>query len=207
MKTNPFSLYLSIALIALIFGSCATSHVNNGSILNKRKHTKGFHMSWNSGTKKSELKQEMDTDEMYILVEVEAIEKNSILDNSIAPALETSHESTHPSVEKNSAFIVEPQPRKKSISFALNRLSQNEENFDPTLVDLTKKVSSQESQHNNRSSDVAFILILILCFLLPPLAVFLHRGGIDNMFWISLILTLLFWVPGIIFALWVVLVN
>ncbi|MDQ3191089.1 MAG: YqaE/Pmp3 family membrane protein [Bacteroidota bacterium] len=45
---------------------------------------------------------------------------------------------------------------------------------------------------------------IILAFLLPPLAVFLHRG-LDTYFWISLILTILVWVPGVIFALLVVL--
>ncbi|HET6245345.1 MAG TPA: YqaE/Pmp3 family membrane protein [Bacteroidia bacterium] len=48
------------------------------------------------------------------------------------------------------------------------------------------------------------IIEVILAFFIPPLAVFLHRG-LDSYFWISLILTILFWVPGIIFALLVVL--
>ena len=40
--------------------------------------------------------------------------------------------------------------------------------------------------------------------LLPPLGIFLTRGlGIE--FWIGTLLTILFWVPGILFALAVVL--
>jgi uncharacterized membrane protein YqaE (UPF0057 family) len=46
--------------------------------------------------------------------------------------------------------------------------------------------------------------IIILCILLPPLGVYL-MFGIDNRFWISLILTLLFILPGIIYSLIVVL--
>lgn len=49
----------------------------------------------------------------------------------------------------------------------------------------------------------ANILEVVLSFLLPPLAVFLH-DGIGTYFWLSLILTLLFWIPGVIFALLVV---
>lgn len=49
------------------------------------------------------------------------------------------------------------------------------------------------------------LLYAILAILLPPLAVGLHEGGINNRFWISVLLSLLFWLPGIIYALIVVL--
>jgi uncharacterized membrane protein YqaE (UPF0057 family) len=49
------------------------------------------------------------------------------------------------------------------------------------------------------------LLLVILAILLPPLAVYLHEGTTNNKFWLSLILTLLFWVPGVIYALIVVL--
>ena len=46
------------------------------------------------------------------------------------------------------------------------------------------------------------LLIIILSVLLPPLAVFLVKG-LGKDFIINLILSLFFWVPGIIHALWV----
>lgn len=49
------------------------------------------------------------------------------------------------------------------------------------------------------------LLLVLLAILLPPLAVYLHEGTTNNKFWLSLILTLLFWVPGVIYALIVVL--
>jgi uncharacterized membrane protein YqaE (UPF0057 family) len=51
------------------------------------------------------------------------------------------------------------------------------------------------------------LLLVILAILLPPLAVFLHQGEINSKFWISLLLTLLFWLPGVIYALIVILGN
>jgi len=39
------------------------------------------------------------------------------------------------------------------------------------------------------------LLLVILAILLPPLAVYLHEGVINSKFWISLILTLIFWLP------------
>ncbi|WP_207955363.1 YqaE/Pmp3 family membrane protein [Segetibacter sp. 3557_3] len=49
------------------------------------------------------------------------------------------------------------------------------------------------------------LLLVILALLLPPLAVYLHQGEINTKFWISLLLTLVFFLPGVIYALVVVL--
>ena len=48
------------------------------------------------------------------------------------------------------------------------------------------------------------VLLVILAILLPPLAVYLHQGEINGKFWLSLLLTLLFWLPGVIYALLVI---
>lgn len=49
------------------------------------------------------------------------------------------------------------------------------------------------------------LLLVILAILIPPLAVYLHEGEINGKFWLDLILTLLFFLPGIIYALIVIL--
>jgi uncharacterized membrane protein YqaE (UPF0057 family) len=49
------------------------------------------------------------------------------------------------------------------------------------------------------------LLLVILAILLPPLAVYLHENAINSKFWLSLLLTLLFWLPGLIYALIVIL--
>ena len=59
------------------------------------------------------------------------------------------------------------------------------------------------SNFDSAASDVSLVLLVILAILLPPLAVFLARG-IGTEFWISLVLTILFWFPGMIYALLVV---
>ena len=48
-------------------------------------------------------------------------------------------------------------------------------------------------------------VIVIVTILLPPLGVYLHEGEINSRFWISLLLTLLFYVPGLIYSLIIVL--
>ena len=61
----------------------------------------------------------------------------------------------------------------------------------------------------NRATDASTntLLLVILAILLPPLAVYLKEGQINSKFWISLLLTLLFFLPGVIYALFVVLGN
>ena len=65
-----------------------------------------------------------------------------------------------------------------------------------------KKYNEQKSAGQEPSTNT--LLLAILAILLPPLAVYLHQGEINNKFWISLILTLLFWLPGVIYALLVI---
>ena len=45
---------------------------------------------------------------------------------------------------------------------------------------------------------------IILAVLLPPLAAFM-QVGVSAQFWLNIVLSLFFWVPGIIHALWLVL--
>lgn len=57
---------------------------------------------------------------------------------------------------------------------------------------------------SGRASDDQTVLLVILSILLPPLAVYLKEDEINSKFWIDLILTLIFWIPGVIYALLVV---
>lgn len=48
------------------------------------------------------------------------------------------------------------------------------------------------------------LVLVILAILLPPLAAFL-QVGLTLHFFISIVLTLLMWLPGVLHALWLVL--
>lgn len=63
----------------------------------------------------------------------------------------------------------------------------------------------KKQQRNGAAPSTDQTLLIILAILLPPLAVYLHQGEINSKFWISILLTLLFWIPGVIYALLVVL--
>ncbi|TXB66220.1 YqaE/Pmp3 family membrane protein [Vicingus serpentipes] len=51
------------------------------------------------------------------------------------------------------------------------------------------------------SKQVDDVVLIILGIFIPPLAVYLYEDAITANFWVDLLLTLLFWIPGIIFAM------
>ncbi|HQU60058.1 MAG TPA: YqaE/Pmp3 family membrane protein [Saprospiraceae bacterium] len=51
----------------------------------------------------------------------------------------------------------------------------------------------------------SLLLLVIVTILLPPLGMYLYEGAATNRFWISLVLWLLFYVPGLIYTLYVIL--
>jgi uncharacterized membrane protein YqaE (UPF0057 family) len=55
-------------------------------------------------------------------------------------------------------------------------------------------------------ADTQKLLLIIIAILLPPLAVGL-KAGIGGAFILNLILTLIFWLPGVLHALYVILSN
>lgn len=75
------------------------------------------------------------------------------------------------------------------------------------LADMTKaekkELKKEMREAYRQRAGGTSIIEIILAVLLPPLAVFLHEG-IGSSFWISIILTLLGYLPGIIYALLVV---
>lgn len=101
------------------------------------------------------------------------------------------------------------EPSKEEVSSAMKEfksLSRSERRHKMKEV----KQAVKEFKKNKRSGGDAStntLLLVILAILLPPLAVYLHQGEINTKFWISLLLTILFWVPGVIYALIVILGN
>lgn len=74
------------------------------------------------------------------------------------------------------------------------------------LSDYTKNLPAYDHLGITENQQVENTLLLVIAtILIPPLGVFLHQGAINSKFWISLVLTLLFFIPGLIYSLIVVL--
>jgi uncharacterized membrane protein YqaE (UPF0057 family) len=99
----------------------------------------------------------------------------------------------------------EPQPNAvKTAVNEFNNLSKKEKK--ERVKEVKKAVKDYKAAKKaGQEPSTDTLLLVILAILLPPLAVYLHEGEINNRFWISLLLTILFWVPGVIYALIVIL--
>jgi len=70
-------------------------------------------------------------------------------------------------------------------------------------VKQSRKNKATLTKHLGMSN--AGLLLIILAVLVPPLAMFIFDEGLSNRFWISLILTFIGYVPGLIYTLVVIL--
>lgn len=77
------------------------------------------------------------------------------------------------------------------------------------LKEVKKAVKAFKASNKKAAEPIVSntLLLVIIAILLPPLAVFLHQGELNSKFWIALLLTLLFYLPGLIYALIVILGN
>ena len=110
---------------------------------------------------------------------------------------------------QSSAVVVVPgsnEPNPATVKAALaefNHLSKKEKKTRIKEVKKQVKVFKKEKKEN-KSANVEMWVLILLSILLPPLAVYLHQGEINGKFWLSILLTILFWVPGVIYAILVV---
>lgn len=66
------------------------------------------------------------------------------------------------------------------------------------------KAIKNNQKNSEQQNDERFLIALILCFLIPPLGVYIYENEISSNFWISLLLTFLFFFPGVVFSILVV---
>ena len=93
----------------------------------------------------------------------------------------------------------------------LVKSSKSAQTTSETVFSPIKKITKEEKKQlkqivkKETKTDDHTILLIILAILLPPLAVALFEGigkGIKTPFWLDVLLTLLGWLPGVVYALW-----
>lgn len=124
----------------------------------------------------------------------------------------------------NAAYVIKKTaPEKEPAKTEANQatyITPITEDANRTALDEFKNLPREERMERVREAREVFkeykkggfsegttstVLLVILAILLPPLAVGLHEGKLNSKFWISLLLWLLFYIPGLIYALIVIL--
>jgi uncharacterized membrane protein YqaE (UPF0057 family) len=113
------------------------------------------------------------------------------------PVVESKKDSATAFVSKDDEAMV------KNAVAAFKSLSKKEKKA--RIADAKELMKNYRAEKAAGDVSSNTVLLAILAILLPPLAVYLHEDAINTKFWLSLLLTLLFWIPGVIYALIVVL--
>lgn len=150
-----------------------------------------------------------ETDERYSELDKESEEiqsdvienneegNNLVIDNSPNNTVIQENEENVNEVKENQVPVIS-KTDKKETKKKISRKQKKE--IKKALKDFRKN-----KKDNKNYSDDDTVLYVILAILVPPLAVYLYEDGITDNFWIDLILTLLFWIPGVIYALIIIL--
>lgn len=77
------------------------------------------------------------------------------------------------------------------------------------MKELRKDIRQHMHDLKSNAGDMSNsqVLAIIFAVILPPVGVLIHQGTLNNKFWLSLLLTLLIWLPGVIYSLLVVTGN
>lgn len=205
-------LFTLVTLTSLLLSSC--SRLENLSVT-KRQHRSGYYVDFGSGkdvAKRNDSKTATKTKAEKAKIEVATAPSSDVVSSSTNIAENTNTIST---VKETSAATPNALvKRAENIKQVAKEKSDNVYASTTENSDHKEIVISQEVKKRSRSfskvldllkapsnnEEVPFWALIVFAILLPPLAVGL-KFGIGTEFWISILLTLLFWIPGVIYAL------
>ena len=208
IKLNSKSLLVMISMIGFLY-SCSTSNsVVSNRLVSKRKYTDGFHYNGKVNTKSSDnvaISEEKKTTKSVLLTEevkslnsvdeVSKIEKNEsvvLTENVVSTvATETTQVSTKSerSLSKKS-MVVSSNEKQNTIQKTVKQ---------DVKANKNSKAEIRKALKERNAGDMA-ILYIILCILLPFVAVGLATDWDLTKTLICLLLSILFWIPGVIYA-------
>lgn len=190
---KKINLLIVLACI-MAFASCSVE---------KRVHRKGYHVEWKG--QKQTIQKADAVEESYAVLESAAIEETPVLE-SVEPVLEPA-----PPIASETPKAVEVDATKQE---AASYVKQN-----IAKRDLRKAAREMKSEMHSGYSNVGSInvgdfgsnsepskgVLVLICFLLPPLAVYLYEGDWTKRCTVNVLLTLLCGLPGFIHGLIVIL--
>lgn len=194
------NLFFVLIGAVLILGACSSGNdVMSERGIQKRKYRKGFYVAHPAKPKTT--RNEATANAAAPAEVVEAMENPQHTAEAMAQAVEQAAVPVNSPVES----VTAPATTAPAASAAsetpvtetrIDRVERKHPRIHRRDVHTALSFDASEQQ----ADDTELLLYILLSILLPPLAVYLLYG-ISTNFWISVVLTILLWVPGVIFAL------
>lgn len=198
------SLLTGLVAVVLMF-SCATSNdVVSGRFIQKRKYNDGFYIANGKRFNKTDKVKTDQNDELVYTDSKTETTKEAPVKNGAPVELQNNVPASEPLIIAETPEVKTENVAEQNSDIAV----KNEENNEEVSVKSERKkevktIQTKLSENAGSSGDVMLVLLVILCFILPPLAVFLFEGATTR-FWIDLILAIVaigfgwwFFGPGI----------
>ena len=187
-------LFLFVFTASLLTVSCTVQ---------KRLHNSGYHVTWKSRYKSVDkndlITKETSNDDGVNSQDLAIVENAKEIENE--PFVIINSENSNNSF----SYTTTENKSKSNRTNSVKSLTSGNEKQTMSKFMAIKKLAKKSTKSSNSDDDLLLILLVILCFFIPPLAVAIASDWDLTKILISLILTLLFWVPGVIYALYIVL--
>lgn len=194
MKKTTFRIILGAIIIAFM-ASCSS----NQMAFHKRKYQPWFA----SNSIKIDKKIEADVQDLLVK-EVSDNELHKVFNETLAQEKTAFVENTTQDKNSIKAKSEINATQKQAEKVRVQKPTFTNETESQIEAILANKQAIQEAPEGQSSDDVELILYILLAIILPPLAVFLIHG-LEVDFWLSVILTILGYVPGQVYAVFKVL--
>ncbi len=190
-------------LIVILATSCQTSsELGSTSLVQKRRYTKGFNLNVKKPSIASK-DEKLHTSHETALAEVKTPNKTNNSEIQVIDVkTEERIEIESASAELSKALMSKPTNTEKIEAEIVAAPLSNEAY--PLKINNRKNSSRQKTAKGDVNFHEVNVWTIIITILLPPLGVALILG-VGTEFWISLVLTLLFYFPGLIYSLYILL--
>jgi uncharacterized membrane protein YqaE (UPF0057 family) len=193
--------FLILGIIStMILSACSTSNEVVGGVFQKRKHTGGVYWDRTEKVKTSAQKEEEEMEfDIYKLEEAKQKKYASV--TTIKSETQTPENTVVASAESEDidGLVIDEESKPVIEATVSTTTTENEKTL---AASETKTIVNKQNTNKQTpvDEDVMFIILIILAFLIPPLAVFIYEGA-TNRFWIDLVLAILgfgvgFWLLG-----------
>ncbi len=180
---------VGIFLASIFFVSCSSESDVLGSF-SKRKYLKNF----------KEKKEKFDNkieDRDVELASVKSVSTIAI-EEEATPVLKNN--------TKGISFVGLTTIEQKTIAREVKKELVDWNKYNRIVQDnflASKEIQIRDYSISNNQRAAEWVLAVLAIFI-PPLAVFLYEDSVTDNFWVDLLLCLLFWLPGVIFAFLVI---